>query len=63
MIFFHVIQINESIVATTTITLPASGGVVETVSTIETVPYWTRSRKTSGERNLFSLWDLRCCLI
>ncbi|XP_043978367.1 rac GTPase-activating protein 1-like [Gambusia affinis] len=38
---------NESIVAKTTITLPASGGV-EAVSTIETVPYWTRSRRRSA---------------
>lgn len=38
---------NESIVAKTTITLPASGAVVEAVSTIETVPYWTRSRRRS----------------
>ncbi|XP_007554283.1 rac GTPase-activating protein 1-like [Poecilia formosa] len=37
---------NESIVAKTTITLPASGGI-EAVSTIETVPYWTRSRRRS----------------
>ncbi|KAM4740267.1 rac GTPase-activating protein 1-like [Anableps anableps] len=36
---------NESIVAKTTITLPASGGV-EAVSTIETVPDWTRSRRS-----------------
>lgn len=34
--------------AKTTITLPVNGGAVEAVSTIETVPYWTRSRK-SGE--------------
>ncbi|KAM9759640.1 rac GTPase-activating protein 1-like [Menidia menidia] len=40
-------RINESIVAKTTITVPANGGVVEAVSTIETVPYWTRSRKRS----------------
>lgn len=39
---------NESIVAKTTITVPVNGGAVEAVSTIETVPYWTRSRK-SGE--------------
>lgn len=39
---------NESIVAKTTITLPANGGTVKAVSTIEAVPYWTRSRK-SGE--------------
>lgn len=42
------IQINESIVAKTTITVPVSGGTVEAVSTIETVPYWTRSKK-NGE--------------
>lgn len=39
-------QINESIVAKTTITLPVNGGAFEAVSTIETVPYWTRSRKS-----------------
>uniref|UniRef100_A0A8C9X8P2 Rac GTPase-activating protein 1 n=1 Tax=Sander lucioperca TaxID=283035 RepID=A0A8C9X8P2_SANLU len=38
-------EINESIVAKTTITVPVNGGAVEAVSTIETVPYWTRSRK------------------
>ncbi|KAG8007503.1 Rac GTPase-activating protein 1 [Nibea albiflora] len=38
---------NESIVAKTTITVPVNGGAVEAVSTIETVPYWTRSRKNS----------------
>lgn len=42
------VQINESIVAKTTITLPANGGALEAVSTIETVPYWTRSRKTGN---------------
>ena len=50
---------NESIVAKTTITVPVNGGTVET--TIETVPYWTRSRKKSGKnivdkKNI--LWDL-----
>ncbi|XP_008282723.1 rac GTPase-activating protein 1-like [Stegastes partitus] len=40
-------RINESIVAKTTITVPVNGGAVEAVSTIETVPYWTRSRKKS----------------
>ncbi|XP_037642941.1 rac GTPase-activating protein 1-like [Sebastes umbrosus] len=39
-------RMNESIVAKTTITVPANGGAVEAVSTIETVPYWTRSRKS-----------------
>ncbi|XP_037304440.2 rac GTPase-activating protein 1-like [Pungitius pungitius] len=38
-------RMNESIVAKTTITVPGNGGVVEAVSTIETVPYRTRSRK------------------
>ncbi|MED6263747.1 hypothetical protein CHARACLAT_007689 [Characodon lateralis] len=38
---------NESIVAKTTITVPAIGGVVEAVSTIEAIPYWTRSRRRS----------------
>ncbi|XP_029288682.1 rac GTPase-activating protein 1-like isoform X1 [Cottoperca gobio] len=39
-------RMNESIVAKTTITVPVYGGAVEAVSTIETVPYWTRSRKS-----------------
>ncbi len=48
-LFLYMIQMNESIVAKTTITVPVNGGTVEAVSTIETVtPYWTRSRK-SGE--------------
>uniref|UniRef100_A0A8C7ZHF9 Rac GTPase-activating protein 1 n=1 Tax=Oryzias sinensis TaxID=183150 RepID=A0A8C7ZHF9_9TELE len=38
-------KVNESIVAKTTIT--TNGGVVEAVSTIEAVPYWTRGRKRS----------------
>uniref|UniRef100_A0A3Q4AP95 Rac GTPase-activating protein 1 n=1 Tax=Mola mola TaxID=94237 RepID=A0A3Q4AP95_MOLML len=38
-------RVNESIVAKTTITMPVNGGPVEAVSTIETVPYWTRSQK------------------
>lgn len=41
-------QVNESIVTKTTITLPVNGGAVEAVSTIETVPYWTRSRKSGN---------------
>lgn len=54
MSFFsiYIIQMNESIVAKTTITVPVNGGAVEAVSTIETVPYWTRSRK-SGENFSF----------
>ena len=59
---FCMIQINESIVAKTTITVPANGGVVEAVSTIETVPYWTRSRKRSGE-NCFRLQNLTIRLV
>lgn len=39
---------NESIVTKTTITLPMNGGALEAVSTIETVPYWTRSRKSGN---------------
>ncbi|XP_068576311.1 rac GTPase-activating protein 1-like [Cebidichthys violaceus] len=39
-------RMNESIVAKTTITVPVNGGAVEAVSTIEAVPYWTRSRKS-----------------
>lgn len=33
----------------TTVTVPANGGPVEAVSTIETVPYWTRSRRKTGK--------------
>ncbi|XP_022063052.1 rac GTPase-activating protein 1 [Acanthochromis polyacanthus] len=36
---------NETLVTKTTVTVPISGGPVEAVSTIETVPYWTRSRR------------------
>ncbi|KAG7281125.1 hypothetical protein CRUP_027662 [Coryphaenoides rupestris] len=45
------LQGNESLVAKTTVTVPAGGGAVEAISTIETVPeggrppYWTRSRR------------------
>ncbi|XP_042262105.1 rac GTPase-activating protein 1-like [Thunnus maccoyii] len=41
-------RMNESIVAKTTITVPINGGAVEAVSTIETVPYRTRSRERSA---------------
>uniref|UniRef100_A0A8C6SSF8 Rac GTPase activating protein 1 n=1 Tax=Neogobius melanostomus TaxID=47308 RepID=A0A8C6SSF8_9GOBI len=51
--------VNESIVAKTTITVPMNGGAMEAVSTIETVPYWTRSRKRSGETR-FGKVVLRC---
>ncbi|XP_072105354.1 rac GTPase-activating protein 1 isoform X2 [Mobula birostris] len=39
---------NDSIVARTTLTLPNNGGPIEAVSTIETVPYWTRSRRRTA---------------
>ncbi|XP_005354087.1 rac GTPase-activating protein 1 [Microtus ochrogaster] len=41
-------QANESIVAKTTVTVPSDGGPIEAVSTIETLPSWTRSRGKSG---------------
>lgn len=49
-------QGNDSIVAKTTVTVPNDGGPIEAVSTIETVPYWTRSRRKTG---LLNLW-LNC---
>lgn len=45
-------QGNESIVAKTTVTVPNDGGPIEAVSTIETVPYWTRSRRKTGPLGL-----------
>lgn len=39
---------NESIVTKTTVTVPIDGGPIEAVSTIETVPYWTRSRRKTA---------------
>lgn len=47
---------NDSIVAKTTITMPANGGPVKAVSTIETVPYWTRNRQ-SGENFVALFWS------
>uniref|UniRef100_A0A3Q2XXJ0 Rac GTPase-activating protein 1-like n=1 Tax=Hippocampus comes TaxID=109280 RepID=A0A3Q2XXJ0_HIPCM len=47
-------RINDSIVAKTTITVPGNGCAVEAVSTIEAVPYGTRSRKKSGEKFLIT---------
>ncbi|XP_035237400.1 rac GTPase-activating protein 1 isoform X1 [Anguilla anguilla] len=41
-------KLNESIVARTTLTVPADGGSIEAVATIETVPYWTRSRRKTS---------------
>lgn len=35
--------------AKTTVTVPADGGPIEAVSTIEAVPYWSRSRRKTGK--------------
>uniref|UniRef100_A0A8C1LAR7 Rac GTPase-activating protein 1 n=1 Tax=Cyprinus carpio TaxID=7962 RepID=A0A8C1LAR7_CYPCA len=42
-------QGNESLVAKTTVTVPADGGPIEAVTTVEAVPYWTRSRRKTGK--------------
>lgn len=47
-LFLNLFQVNESIVAKTTITMPVNGGPIEAVSTIETVPHWTRSQKSEN---------------
>lgn len=39
---------NETLVTKTTVMVPVDGGPVEAVSTIETIPYWTRSRRTAA---------------
>uniref|UniRef100_A0A674EFR9 Rac GTPase-activating protein 1 n=1 Tax=Salmo trutta TaxID=8032 RepID=A0A674EFR9_SALTR len=53
---YVLLQVNESIVTKTTITVPVNGGPVEAVSTMETVSgYWTGSRKRTGETALTSL--------
>ncbi|XP_072223742.1 rac GTPase-activating protein 1 [Leuresthes tenuis] len=44
---------NETLVTKTTVTVPTNGGPVEAVSTIETVPYWTRSRRKTAAME----WD------
>ncbi|XP_028265725.1 rac GTPase-activating protein 1 [Parambassis ranga] len=44
---------NEALVTTTTVTVSANGGPVEAVSTIESVPYWTRSRRRTAAME----WD------
>lgn len=45
---------NEAVVAKTTVMVPADGGPVEAISTIETVPpYWTRSRRRTAAME----WD------
>lgn len=35
--------------AKTTVTVPADGGPIEAVTTVEAVPYWTRSRRKTGK--------------
>nr|XP_019960288.1 PREDICTED: rac GTPase-activating protein 1 [Paralichthys olivaceus] len=44
---------NETLVTKTTVTVPIDGGPVEAISTIETVPYWTRSRRKTAAME----WD------
>ncbi|KAM9829775.1 rac GTPase-activating protein 1 [Syngnathus typhle] len=44
---------NESLVTTTKVTVPVNGGPVEAVATIETIPYWTRSRRNTAPME----WD------
>lgn len=44
---------NETIVTKTTVMVPANGGPVEAISTIEAVPYWTRSRRRTAAME----WD------
>ncbi|KAI1891145.1 hypothetical protein AGOR_G00161670 [Albula goreensis] len=39
---------DESILAKTTVMVPANGDPVKAVSTIETIPYWTRSRRRAA---------------
>ncbi|TWW57028.1 rac GTPase-activating protein 1 [Takifugu flavidus] len=40
--------VNESLVAKTTVSVPVNGGPVEAIATIETIPYWTRSRRKTA---------------
>uniref|UniRef100_A0A8C5GYH8 Rac GTPase-activating protein 1 n=1 Tax=Gouania willdenowi TaxID=441366 RepID=A0A8C5GYH8_GOUWI len=54
----YILLTNESLVTTTTVTVPANGGPVEAVSTIESIPYWTRSRRKTGESNTVSIHHL-----
>ncbi|XP_030625739.1 rac GTPase-activating protein 1 [Chanos chanos] len=44
---------SESLVAKTIVTVPANGGPIEAVSTIDAVPYWTRSRRKTAAME----WD------
>uniref|UniRef100_A0A672MH76 Rac GTPase-activating protein 1 n=1 Tax=Sinocyclocheilus grahami TaxID=75366 RepID=A0A672MH76_SINGR len=45
-------QGNESLVAKTTVTVPTNGGPIEAVTTVEAVPYWTRSRRKTGKAHI-----------
>uniref|UniRef100_A0A673I0U4 Rac GTPase-activating protein 1 n=1 Tax=Sinocyclocheilus rhinocerous TaxID=307959 RepID=A0A673I0U4_9TELE len=54
---------NESLVAKTTMTVPADGGPIEAVTTVEAVPYWTRSRRKTGKPtslNVLSFVSAQC---
>ena len=42
----------------TTVTVPSNGGPIEAVSTIEAVPYWTRSRRKTGEMSRFNSFSM-----
>ncbi|XP_065141455.1 rac GTPase-activating protein 1 [Paramisgurnus dabryanus] len=44
---------NESLVTKTTVTVPSDGGPIEAVTTVEAVPYWTRSRRKTAAME----WD------
>ncbi|KAJ0064834.1 hypothetical protein NL108_016402, partial [Boleophthalmus pectinirostris] len=44
---------NETLVTKTTVLVPGNGGPVEAISTIETMPYWTRSRRRTAAME----WD------
>uniref|UniRef100_A0A8C6TFB6 Rac GTPase-activating protein 1 n=1 Tax=Neogobius melanostomus TaxID=47308 RepID=A0A8C6TFB6_9GOBI len=44
---------SETLVTKTTVMVPGDGGPAEAISTIETVPYWTRSRRRTAAME----WD------
>uniref|UniRef100_A0AAR2JTS1 Rac GTPase-activating protein 1 n=1 Tax=Pygocentrus nattereri TaxID=42514 RepID=A0AAR2JTS1_PYGNA len=46
---------NESLVAKTTVTVPKNGGAIEAVTTVEAVPYWTRSRRKTDTDSIQSV--------
>uniref|UniRef100_A0AAQ6A6D5 Rac GTPase-activating protein 1 n=1 Tax=Amphiprion ocellaris TaxID=80972 RepID=A0AAQ6A6D5_AMPOC len=53
--------VNETLVTKTTVTVPVSGGPVEAVSTIETVPYWTRSRRKTSKISVMRQYVSSIC--